>query len=132
VTPRPDSLPTISRRTRRTEEGGERVNVALEITTDLIAFDGHFPETPILPAVAQIDWAVRIARAEFALPARFHALRALKFLAVVQPPAELTLDLLRGTDGRTVAFTYLRSGTACSSGRIEFTDDPPGTDCSVL
>jgi 3-hydroxymyristoyl/3-hydroxydecanoyl-(acyl carrier protein) dehydratase len=114
------------------EAGSERVNVALEITPALAAFDGHFPETPILPAVAQIDWAVRIARAEFALPARFHALRALKFLAVVQPPVELTLDLTRAPDGRSVEFTYLRSGTACSSGRIEFTDDATGTDRSVL
>jgi 3-hydroxymyristoyl/3-hydroxydecanoyl-(acyl carrier protein) dehydratase len=132
VTPRFASLPGISRRTRLTEDGGVRVNVALEITADLAAFDGHFPGTPILPAVAQIDWAVRIARAEFALPARFHALRALKFLAIVQPPVELTLDLTRAPDGRSVAFSYLRAGTACSSGRIEFADDAAGTDRPVL
>ena len=132
MTPPPAPLPPISRRTRHAEDGAERVNVALEITADLTAFDGHFPETPILPAVAQIDWAVRMARAEFALPARFHALRSLKFLAIVQPPVELTLDLTRAADGRSVSFTYLRAGTACSSGRIEFTDDASGTDRSVL
>lgn len=126
------SLPKIGRRTRHAEGGAERVHIALEVTAGLAAFDGHFPDTPILPAVAQIDWAVRLARAEFALPARFHALRSLKFLAIVQPPVELTLDLTRATDGRSVAFTYLRAGTACSSGRIEFTDDAPGTDRSVL
>ncbi len=132
MTPLPASLPTISRRSRETVDGTERVNIALDISSDLTAFDGHFPDTPILPAVAQIDWAVRIARAEFALPARFLALRALKFLAIVQPPVELTLDLTRAADGRSVAFTYLRSGTACSSGRLEFTDDAAGTDRSVL
>ena len=126
------SLPKIARRIRQTEGGGERVEIALEISGDLAAFDGHFPDTPILPAVAQIDWAVRFARAEFVLPARFHALRSLKFLAIVQPPVELTLDLTRAADGRSVAFTYLRAGTACSSGRIEFTDDAAGTDRSVL
>jgi len=132
VTPLPGRLPTISRRSRETIDGAERASVALAITPDLAAFDGHFPDTPILPAVAQVDWAVRIARAEFALPARFHALRSLKFLAIVQPPVELTLDLTRAADGRSVAFTYLRDGTACSSGRIEFTDDAAGTDRSVL
>jgi 3-hydroxymyristoyl/3-hydroxydecanoyl-(acyl carrier protein) dehydratase len=106
--------------------------VALAITPELAAFDGHFPDTPILAAVAQIDWAVRIARAEFVLPARFHALRALKFLAIVQPPVELTLDLARAPDGRSVSFTYLRRGTACASGRIEFTDDAAGPDRPVL
>jgi 3-hydroxymyristoyl/3-hydroxydecanoyl-(acyl carrier protein) dehydratase len=126
------SLPKIARRSPKTCDSGERVEIALEISGDLAVFDGHFPDTPILPAVAQIDWAVRIARAEFALPARFHALRSLKFLAIVQPPVELTLDLTRAADGRSVAFTYLRAGTACSSGRIEFTDDAAGTDRSVL
>jgi len=128
----PSSLPKIARRTHHAEDGVECVNIALEISAGLAAFDGHFPDTPILPAVAQIDWAVRIARTEFALPARFHALRALKFLAIVQPPVELTLALTRAADGRSVAFTYLRAGTACSSGRIEFTDDAAGTDRSVL
>jgi 3-hydroxymyristoyl/3-hydroxydecanoyl-(acyl carrier protein) dehydratase len=127
-------LPSISRRSRApaNDMDGERVHVTLDVTPDLAAFDGHFPGTPILAAVAQIDWAVRIARAEFSLPPRFHALRALKFLAIVQPPVELTLDLTRAADGRSVAFTYLRRGTACSSGRIEFADDAPGTDRSVL
>jgi 3-hydroxymyristoyl/3-hydroxydecanoyl-(acyl carrier protein) dehydratase len=111
---------------------GERVHLTLLVSPDLAAFDGHFPGTPILPAVAQVDWAVRIARAEFALPPRFAALRALKFLAIVQPPVELTLDLARAPGASSVAFTYLQRGTACSSGRIEFADDAPGTDRSVL
>jgi 3-hydroxymyristoyl/3-hydroxydecanoyl-(acyl carrier protein) dehydratase len=125
-------LPEVLRRTRQTEDGVDRVHLALEVTTDLAAFDGHFPDTPILPAVAQIDWAVRIARNEFELPPHFKGLRALKFLAIVQPPVELTLDLARAADGRSVAFTYLRRGTACASGRIEFADDAAGTDSSVL
>jgi 3-hydroxymyristoyl/3-hydroxydecanoyl-(acyl carrier protein) dehydratase len=125
-------LPEVLRRTRQTEDGVDRVNLVLDVSTNLAAFDGHFPETPILPAVAQIDWAVRIARSEFTLPPRFNALRSLKFLAIVQPPVELTLDLARSADGRSVAFTYLRRDTACSSGRIEFADDAAGTDSSVL
>jgi 3-hydroxymyristoyl/3-hydroxydecanoyl-(acyl carrier protein) dehydratase len=125
-------LPSISRRTRHAEDGAERIDLALAVTADLAAFDGHFPDTPILPAVAQIDWAIRIARDEFELPPRFTGLRSLKFLAIIQPPVELTLGLTRAPDGRSVAFTYLRRGTACASGRIEFTDDAAGSDSSVL
>ena len=121
-------LPTIAARSRE----GDSVHLTLCLTADLAAFDGHFPDTPILPAVAQIDWAVRLARESFLLPVRFAALRALKFLAIVQPPVELTLALTRAPDGRSVAFTYLRAGTACASGRIEFTDDAAGSDRSVL
>jgi len=126
------SLPAMARRTRATEDGRERFSVALDISPGLAAFEGHFPDTPILPAVAQVDWAIRIAREEFTLPPRFQSLRSLKFLAIVQPPVELTLELTRAPDGRSVSFTYLRRGTACSSGRIEFADDAPGPDRSVL
>jgi hypothetical protein len=53
-----------------------------------------------LPAVAQIGWAVNLARDAFPLPARFSALRSLKFLRVVQPPVRLTIELTLRDDGR--------------------------------
>jgi 3-hydroxymyristoyl/3-hydroxydecanoyl-(acyl carrier protein) dehydratase len=130
--PLPTPLPAIARRSRDLVDGSERAQLAIAVTADLAAFDGHFPGTPILPAVAQVDWAIRLARAEFTLAPRFLALRSLKFLAIVQPPVELALELVRAPDGRSVAFTYRRRGTACASGRIEFTDDAAGTDRSVL
>jgi len=122
------SLPTIGGITRE----GERIRVALELPAELLSFQGHFTEVPILPAVAQIDWAVALAREQFALPARFVGLRALKFLHIIQPSKDVTLELSRSPDGRTVDFEYLRGGTACSSGRIEFADDASGPDRSVL
>ena len=121
-------LPQVAERNRN----GDSLHLTLNVTPDLAAFDVHFPGTPILPAVAQVDWAVRFARDAFDLPGHFCALRALKFLAIVQPPVDLALELMRAPDGRSVAFTYLRAGTACSSGRIEFADDAPGPDRSVL
>jgi 3-hydroxymyristoyl/3-hydroxydecanoyl-(acyl carrier protein) dehydratase len=111
---------------------GGTLSVTLELTRELAAFEGHFPATPILPAVAQVDWAIRIARENFSLPPRFGALRALKFLRIVQPPARVTLELAAGGDGRSVRFTYAHGGAACSTGRIEFADDAPGPDRPVL
>jgi 3-hydroxymyristoyl/3-hydroxydecanoyl-(acyl carrier protein) dehydratase len=111
---------------------GEGVTLALDLSGDSPAFDGHFPATPILPAVAQVDWAIRFARENFSLPVHFNALRSLKFLRIVQPPARLTLELAVTADGRGVTFTYAHGGAPCSSGRIEFSDDAPGPDRSVL
>ena len=121
-------LPTITALTR----DGVQLRVQLALEPDLIAFDGHFPGAPILPAVAQIDWAVRVAREHFELPAHFNALRALKFLRIVQPPVQLTLELWRDVDGRSVGFSYSQGSSACSSGRIEFADDAAGPDRSLL
>jgi 3-hydroxymyristoyl/3-hydroxydecanoyl-(acyl carrier protein) dehydratase len=111
---------------------GDALNVELDLERDLIHCEGHFPGTPILPAVAQVDWAVRLAREHYTLPAHFSALRGLKFLRIVQPPVQITLELALEPNGRAVAFTYRQSGTACSQGRIEFADDATGPDRSLL
>lgn len=113
------------------ERTGASLEFTLDLTPDLPVFDGHFPGTPILPAVAQIDWALRLAREHFPLPAGFKAAHALKFLRIVQPPVKLNLVLAPAGE-RAISFTYTYRGSACSSGRIEFTDDASGSDRSLL
>jgi 3-hydroxymyristoyl/3-hydroxydecanoyl-(acyl carrier protein) dehydratase len=120
-------LPSISDSRR----AGSALTVRLDLTLDLIAFDGHFSGTPILPAVYQIDWAIRLARDAFTLPARFSALRSLKFLRIVQPPVQLELELSLRDDGHSVDFVYTHGDTPCAAGRIEFSD-APGPDRSLL
>jgi 3-hydroxymyristoyl/3-hydroxydecanoyl-(acyl carrier protein) dehydratase len=111
---------------------GEAVTLSLDLDRDCPAFEGHFPATPILPAVVQVDWAICFAREHFALPPHLGALRSLKFLRIVQPPVRLTLELAPTADGRGITFSYARGAAACSTGRIEFSDDAPGPDRSVL
>jgi 3-hydroxymyristoyl/3-hydroxydecanoyl-(acyl carrier protein) dehydratase len=111
---------------------GACLTAELELSPDEIPFEGHFPGTPILPAVAQIGWAVNLARDAFPLPVRFSALRSLKFLRVVQPPVRLSIELTLREDGRSVDFVYTHGRTPCASGRIEFADDAAGPDRSFL
>jgi 3-hydroxymyristoyl/3-hydroxydecanoyl-(acyl carrier protein) dehydratase len=113
------------------EPAGLALDFTLDLTPDLPVFDGHFPDTPILPAVAQIDWALRLAREHFPVPPGFKAAHALKFLRIVQPPVELSLRLSPAGE-HAVSFTYSHRGSACSSGRIEFTDDAAGPDRPLL
>jgi 3-hydroxymyristoyl/3-hydroxydecanoyl-(acyl carrier protein) dehydratase len=110
---------------------GDSVALALDVTPDLPVFDGHFSQTPILAAVVQLDWAIRIARENFPLPARALTVHTLKFLRIVQPPVRLALELRRDNGGPSVSFTFSHRGAACSSGRIEFTDDATGSDRPV-
>jgi 3-hydroxymyristoyl/3-hydroxydecanoyl-(acyl carrier protein) dehydratase len=115
VTPLPEILRCLHAEGARTFE--------LALSPDLPQFSGHFPNIPILPAVAQIDWAIRLARQHFAPPSHFHGLRALKFTRVVQPPVPVTLELTMRASGSAIEFAYSQGGAACSSGRIEFTDE---------
>jgi acyl-CoA synthetase (AMP-forming)/AMP-acid ligase II len=67
--------------------------VTLRIEADLPLFAGHFDVAPILPGVAQLDWAIQLAQQCFDLPTHFVRLEALKFVRPVAPGTTLILDL---------------------------------------
>ena len=97
----------------------------LDITLDpnLLVFDGHFPQTPILPGVAQTDWAIRYAREVFALPARLLRLEALKFQHIARPGQTLRLRLAWNASGATLGFVYSSPMGVHASGRAVFADE---------
>lgn len=65
----------------------------LDIHAGLSVFDGHFPKSPILPGVAQLDWTLSLGRSCFDLPETFVRLEALKFVNPVAPGTKLYLSL---------------------------------------
>lgn len=67
----------------------------LDVHTGLSVFDGHFPKTPILPGVAQLDWVLRLGHTCFDLPKTFVRLEALKFVSPVVPGTKLYVSLQR-------------------------------------
>ncbi len=69
---------------------------ALDIHAGLHVFEGHFPQAPILPGVAQLHWAITLARDCFDVPARFVRMDVLKFMRPVLPGTTLMADLRWG------------------------------------
>lgn len=65
----------------------------LEIAATLPYFDGHFPIAPILPGVAQLQWAIELGRELFELPPAFRRMEALKFRQVITPGMTVALEL---------------------------------------
>ncbi len=72
----------------------------LDIHAGLTVFDGHFEIAPILPGVAQLDWALSLGRECFALPQHFVRLEALKFVRPVQPGTACTWPCSSAPAGR--------------------------------
>ena len=97
-----------------------RARARLQITSDLAAFDGHFPAMPILPGVTQLDWAIELARGCFALPERFMRVEALKFQRPIRPGHAVELDLQWQPEGGVLAFRYISDDGPHSSGRVYF------------
>ena len=85
-------------------------------------FSGHFPGFPILPGVAQVDWAIQIGRQLFSLPTNFTAIHALKFQHVILPDQPVELLLTLDVQKKSLNLSYSSAGRQHSSGRIMFTD----------
>lgn len=75
---------------------GDQALAALDIHAGLRVFDGHFPQAPILPGVAQLHWAITLARECFDVPSNFVRMDVLKFMRPVQPGTTLMADLRWG------------------------------------
>jgi len=112
--PRPTQIEPLS----ALEVDGEW-RLQLDIPLDLAHFSGHFAQTPVLPGVVQVDWALMLARQLMpTLPPRFVGMEVLKFQQLARPGDRLQLslrfDALRGK----LYFAYRHGEAACSSGRI--------------
>jgi len=99
------------------EENGEW-HLELDVPLDLAHFTGHFPKTPILPGVVQVDWAQNLARQLMVLPPRFCGMEVLKFQQLARPGDRLQLHLRFDAERGKLYFSYRNGEAACSSGRI--------------
>lgn len=97
---------------------GDELHLRLAVPLDLACFAGHFPQTPVLPGVVQIDWAIALAADLLQCEHRFAGMEVLKFQQLVRPGDELTLDLRLDRERGKLYFHFSRAGAPCSSGRI--------------
>ncbi|WP_312254301.1 acyl-CoA synthetase family protein [Stutzerimonas nitrititolerans] len=94
-------------------------HLELGVPVDLAHFSGHFPQTPVLPGVVQIDWAISLARQLIeSLPPRFQGMEVLKFQQLARPGDRLQLTLRFDAQRSKLHFSYRNGDAPCSSGRI--------------
>ncbi|QNH06157.1 AMP-binding protein [Pseudomonas sp. B11D7D] len=112
--PRPTRVEPVSAE----ERDGEWL-LQLQVPLDLAHFTGHFPQTPVLPGVVQVDWAQQLARQLIIdLPPRFAGMEVLKFQQLVRPGDTLQLSLRFDAERGKLYFAYRNGEAACSSGRV--------------
>lgn len=101
----------------RTIPGG--VQIDLSVPHDLPCLDGHFPDTPIVPGVVQIDWAIRLAADYLQLQLEAGRHFQVKYRRLFLPGRQVTLTLLSKND--YLRFDYSDTGEMLSSGSIRLT-----------
>ncbi|WP_339440173.1 AMP-binding protein [Pseudomonas proteolytica] len=90
----------------------------LSIPPDLAYFSGHFPHTPVLPGVVQVEWAFNLGQQLLDLPPTFAGMEVLKFQQLVRPGDVIELHLRFDRERGKLYFAYRNDSAACSSGRV--------------
>src|SRR4051812_43771658 len=73
--------------------------IEYEVSANLPYFEGHFPEMPVLPAMAVIDASLlAIARAGEA-PVELETLTSAKFTGFIRPGSKVRIRFTREGDG---------------------------------
>lgn len=102
------------------EHTAERAVLSVETPASLPQFKGHFPEKPILPGVAQIEWAIQWGRELFAPPPLFLRMEVVKFQQLIVPETLLTVELTWTQAKGSLHFKYTSATGTHGSGRILF------------
>lgn len=105
---------------RETPQG--QLEIDLDLPSTLYWFQGHFAAQPLLPGVAQLEWAINYATELLAPGFRFHSVQSVKFQAPLLPENKVTLTLNWQEERQVLTFSYQRhDGEArqtASSGKV--------------
>ncbi|HET6412985.1 MAG TPA: AMP-binding protein [Anaeromyxobacter sp.] len=101
--------------------GKEVRRLAFTVPGDLLYFEGHFPGSPVLPGVVELDrMAVRQVERLWPQAGMLRAVRRLKFLRPIGPGERIELFLERDPVRRTVDFAIEGRAGRCASGTLVF------------
>jgi 3-hydroxymyristoyl/3-hydroxydecanoyl-(acyl carrier protein) dehydratase len=107
---------------KRTRPEENQLCLQLDIPADLSWFRGHFPDRPLLPGVAQLDWVMAYGE-ELAPGMRFSAIDSVKFQRPVLPESRLELTVRWDSARSLLSFAYVQlkdeARLPVSSGKIK-------------
>jgi 3-hydroxymyristoyl/3-hydroxydecanoyl-(acyl carrier protein) dehydratase len=111
--PRPDRVVPLTER----EQDGVWTLV-LQLPPELIHFDGHFPQAPVLPGVLQVGWALALAAPRLGTSMHCREMESLKFQQLLRSCDEVELTLRLDAARGKLHFAYSLAGAHASSGRL--------------
>ncbi len=102
------------------ERGAAHASGWLRVDEELAAFDGHFPQALILPGVALLDWATRLAADAFGLAGTFEGMETVKFQHLVRPGTRLEFRLDWDAARSRLGFRFASGVGVHGSGWLRF------------
>jgi 3-hydroxymyristoyl/3-hydroxydecanoyl-(acyl carrier protein) dehydratase len=108
-------------------QNGDKLRLILWLQPELIYFQGHFHNFPVLPGVTELDWVIFYGQTLLNCPKVFAGMEMIKFQVPILPKStiELTLDWVQ--DKQKLYFKYMgatsKDDKQYSSGRIMLVDN---------
>jgi 3-hydroxymyristoyl/3-hydroxydecanoyl-(acyl carrier protein) dehydratase len=92
--------------------------LTLHIDRGIACTEGHFPEVAVVPGIAQIDWAIRLAADYLAVEGDFSGMDVIKFQQLMLPGIDCQLMLKWLAQKQQLQFRFSHHDAVYSSGRI--------------
>ncbi|TDM05729.1 MAG: AMP-dependent synthetase [Ideonella sp. MAG2] len=92
----------------------------LDIVPELAVFDGHFQDHPLVPGVAQLDWAIALGRECFSPKGAFSQVDQLKFQVPIFPGRQIQLHLQWDAVRSVLSFQFHSGELKHSGGKVTF------------
>ena len=105
---------------RDLEIEGQKLSATLFLPENLVYFDGHFEDMPILPGVVQIHWAIELACEHLKIEGEFIGVDILKFKQIITPGYLVEIEVVYDPVKGTLNFTYTSEQGNHSVGRVRF------------
>ncbi len=97
-----------------------KLTVTIFLPENLVYFDGHFEDSPILPGVVQVHWAIELAFKHLKLECEFIGLDILKFKQIIPPRFLVQIEIVYDPIKSILNFTYTSEQGNHSVGRVRF------------
>ncbi|MDZ7918793.1 AMP-binding protein [Rhodoferax sp.] len=97
-----------------------RAHLRIPVSARLPYFEGHFHQMPILPGVAQVEWAIAYGKKLFSLPPHFLRLETIKFQRVISPGDVVDLYFVFLPERSSLEFKLQSAEGQHAAGRIVF------------
>ncbi|MBU9814369.1 hydroxymyristoyl-ACP dehydratase [Rahnella sp. C60] len=92
--------------------------LTLRLPADLFWFKGHFPSSPILPGVTQVNWVMGYAEELLSLDKAFSGMEVVKFQRPLLPEEIVNLQIDWLKEKQRLVFRYSVGQAIASSGKI--------------
>jgi 3-hydroxymyristoyl/3-hydroxydecanoyl-(acyl carrier protein) dehydratase len=108
------------------EEAQARRCFDVLVSSSCAHFDGHFPDHPVLPAIAQLELVAGLIRRVRPSMARLTAIDSLRLLRPVRPGHELVAEVSVSSPDAPARFEIREGATVISRGVVRWAEESTG------